>query len=123
MMNIVETPTAMDGLEAEALSILTSPDLTTIERRMAFGRLLTRYQVMTEYKGALAVFVRRMNTAQGHPIEPDDVLRDIHTYPEFACLLLVVLAVFVAVTYADGPRSAWVPIALLPMYTVTVPLP
>ena len=122
MASIGEISSEMDGLEEEARAVLANPDLTPLERRLALERLLGRYRVLEEYRAALTAFIRRMrDQPQEQPLDPDKVVREILDSREFAALRLLVLAVLIAVIYGDGPRSAWVPMALLPI--VAAPLP
>lgn len=115
MMSVAEITRAMDSLEQEAASVLHDPNLTPFERRLAFDKLLGRYQVLAEYKAAMAAFIRCMRFQRdGKAPGPDEVIREILKSPEFLILRLAVMAVFIAVVYASGPRSHWVPTALLP---------
>ncbi len=121
MANMTEISKEMDELETEALTLLADREMSSMERRVAFRRLLARYGVSEAYKAALAAFIRRMLAAGGDTFDPAEVLREILASPEFASLLSAVLATFIAVTYEDGPRSAWVPVVFPPTLTFAVP--
>ena len=124
MATISEVTKEMDGLEEEAVRLLANPDLTAGDRRQRFGELLARYNALDAYKRALAAFVRRMLARPaGTPLDPEAVLREILGSPEFAVLSEAVMAMLVAVTYAGGPRAAWVPLPLLPVPVSMAPVP
>ncbi len=120
-MNASEISKAMDALEAEARAVLADPDLGPIERRQVFQKLLRKYGVLKEYMDALAAFIRRMRFRQGRSADPSDVIHSLRARPEFIGIRLMVFAMFVAVMYSGGPRSAWVPVALLPVLAPAVP--
>ncbi len=119
-MNASEIGRLMDALEAEAHAVLTGPNLGPIERRQAFQKLLRKYGVLREYMDALAAFIRRMRFRQGRA-DPSDVICSLRTRPEFTSIRLMVFVIFVAVMYSGGPRSAWVPVTLLPVLAPAVP--
>ncbi|MTJ81125.1 MAG: hypothetical protein F8N37_08910 [Telmatospirillum sp.] len=122
MTSIGEIHAEMDGLEEEARAILANPNVTPLERRQALAALFHRHQVLEEYLAALASFIRRMRAEpQDRTLDPEEVVREILASPEFAALRLLVLAVLIAAVYGDGPRSAWVPMALLPMMPIPLP--
>ncbi len=119
MASASEICSQMDGLEEDAVKILGNPNLTPIERRRAFERLLAKYRVLEQYRRALTAFVRLMQSGRrSRDVDPEEVVRDILASPEFAMLRLAVFAMLLAVLYEDGPRSAWVPMTLL-----LVPMP
>jgi len=108
----------MDGLEAEARAVLGNPDLSPFERRFAFERLLRDYRVLEDYQRALAAYVRQMLELEEVEVpDPEDVIQEILTSPEFALLRVAVLAAFIAIIFGNGngPRLAWVPLAWVPM--------
>jgi len=114
-----EITNEMEALENEACAVFADPNLTPAERKLALEGLLRRYLALEEYKAALTVFIRRMRAqSEDRPLDPEEVVREILASPEFAALRLLVLAVLIAVVYGGGPRSAWVPMALLPMMPV-----
>lgn len=122
MAGVGEIDSAMDALEEEAAGVLAMEKLTPLERRLAFERLLRRYLVLEEYKAALAAFIRRMRERpKGRTLDPEEVVHEILASPEFDALRFLVLAALIAVTYDGGPRSAWVPTALLPMMPIPLP--
>ena len=55
-MSISEVASAMDALEEEAARVLARSNLTPVERRLAFGRLLAKYRVLEEYQPKIAKF-------------------------------------------------------------------
>ena len=104
----------LELLEIRAVELLADPDLTPIQKRRAFFRLLTRFYVLQDYLRGLEAFIRRMmQEAQRLPV-PEDILMDMLESPEFAALKSAVLAALIAVTYSAGPRAAWVPSLLIP---------
>ena len=114
MPSLSETVRQMDSLEEDARRVMADRTMTPMERRLAFERLLRRYQVLDDYRAALSTFIRRMRQRQvGQTPTPEKVMRDILAAPEFALLRLVVMALFVAAVYGEGPRSEWVPMTLL----------
>lgn len=122
MKDVQDVISAMGTLEEEARVVLHNPHLTPWARRRALEELLGRYLVLEEYKAALAAFIRRMRKQpHGRTLDPEDAVREILASPEFAALRFLVLAVLIAVTYGGGPRSTWVPMALLSM--VPIPFP
>ena len=105
----------MDCLEEHARRIVADRTMTSTERRLALERLLRRYHALEDYRAALVAFIRRMREQQdGQPPDPEGVIRDVLSAPEFAQLQLMVLVLFAAAVYSDGPRAEWVPMALLP---------
>ncbi len=117
MASILETTAEMDALEEDAFHVLTNPDLTSLERRLALERLLRRYGVLDDYRRALAAYVRRMSIRQtaASPSPPDYIVGEILSSPEFTGLRFALLAALIAVIYGDGPRAAWVPTMLMPV--------
>jgi len=116
MANTRELTKAMDTLEEEALSLLANPDLTPFERRLAFEGLLRRYRVLADYQQALAAYIRRMTDLQDDDTpDPEGIIREILSSPEFVGLRLALLAALIALVYGNGPRAGWVPITLVPV--------
>jgi len=124
MATIGELDREMDGLEEAALRILGAPNMTAVERRLALDRLLRRYSVLADYKRALAAYIRRQRWKDGGVAEdPEAVIRDLLTSPEFGILRLVVFAALLAALYGGGPRAALVPAALLAAAARPAPAP
>jgi hypothetical protein len=49
MANAHEVTKEMDALEEDAVRVLSNPNLTPLDRRLALERLLRRYRVLEEY--------------------------------------------------------------------------
>lgn len=121
MTTVSEINRQMAELEEEARRVLANPQLTTGERRQALEHLLRRYNVLDDYRRALAAYLRRMRWQDGGTAEdPEAVLSELLASPEFALLRAVVLAALLAALYSGGPRAALVPVALL-VPTMTPP--
>ena len=122
MATIGELDREMDSLEEAALRVIGNQGMTAVERRQALDSLLRRYNVLDAYRRALAAYIRRQRWKDGGVAEdPEAVIRDLLTSPEFEILRLVVFAALLAVLYGGGPRAALVPVGLLAAVTMPAP--
>ena len=116
MASVIETDGEMATLEDAATRIIANSNLTEIEKRLAISQLLRKYRILEEYQAALAIYIRRIRFQEpSQTSDPESIICEILSSPAFTGLRLALLAALIAVIYGGGPRSAWVPWALLPV--------